>query len=185
MSDPEFPVLGTEPVAVELANTLYDGTDYLRTAAWVDAWFALVRPAETAAMGRVAADVRALRDSVHHLLTAAVEGRTPDAAAVERVNAFAAAAPTHLRLDWSAGGPAAHWADTTDGSTATLGRIATCCIELLTGPRAGGVRRCQSPDCSLIFVQSHPRRRWCHPSCAHRDRQARYYRRHHSTGASS
>jgi hypothetical protein len=26
-------------------------------------------------------------------------------------------------------------------------------------------------------VQHHPRRRYCHESCAHRDRQARYYRR--------
>jgi predicted RNA-binding Zn ribbon-like protein len=181
MSDPEFPVLGTEPVAVELANTLYGDTDYLRTADWIDAWFALVCPQEEAsAMGRAADDVRALRDGVHSLLTAAAEGRTPDARAVERVNAFAAAAPTYLRLDW----PLSRWVDTVGGSTAVLGRVATCCIELLTGPQAGSVRRCQSPDCSMIFVKSHPRRQWCHPSCAHRDRQARYYRRHHSTGAS-
>jgi predicted RNA-binding Zn ribbon-like protein len=186
MDDPEFPILGTEPLAVELANTLYGDLDYLRTAGWIDRWFALACPDEKLAMGRAADRVRALRDCVHGLLSAAVDDRRPDARLVERVNAFAAAAPTHLRLDWPVGGPpASRWQDTAEGGTAVLGRIATCCIELLAGPQAGGVRRCQTPDCPLIFVKSHARRRWCHPSCAHRDRQARYYRRHHTTGASS
>ncbi|MFF5229693.1 CGNR zinc finger domain-containing protein [Dactylosporangium sp. NPDC000521] len=42
---------------------------------------------------------------------------------------------------------------------------------------AGRSGRCESPACCLFFVQHHPRRRYCHESCAHRDRQARYYRR--------
>ncbi len=193
MPGPEFPILGTEPLAVELANTLYgsgdEQIDFLRTVQWINEWFALVSVEHgvtaPAAMGRDAERVRMLRDCVHSLLSAAIDERTPDAVSVERVNGFAAAAPTRLRLDWAGtGGPVSRWRDTTTGSTAVLGRIATCCIELLTGPEAGKVRRCQGPGCSLIFVKSHPRRRWCHPSCGHRDRQARYYRRHLTPGAS-
>jgi predicted RNA-binding Zn ribbon-like protein len=188
MSDPELPILGTEPLAVELANTLYDSggeqTDFLRTARWIDQWFALVSgehglATPSAAMGRDARRLRILRDSIYCLLSAVIDGRTPDQAAVDQVNGFAAAAPTRLRLDWAAdGAPVSRWFDTTTGSTAVLGRIATCCIELLAGPQAGALRRCEGPGCSLLFVKNHSRRRWCHPSCGHRDRQARYYRRH-------
>ncbi|WP_344586736.1 CGNR zinc finger domain-containing protein [Actinomadura vinacea] len=184
MSDPEFPILGTEPFAVELANTLYGSgdqrIDFFQTAEWIDRWFALVAPGHgLAAPGTAAAhDVRELRDCVHGLLSAAVERRTPDMAVVERLNGFAMAAPTHLRLEWPVdGGPAARLVDTTTGAAAILGRVAHCCIELLAGPQAGGLRRCRGPGCSLLFVKDHSRRRWCHPSCGHRDRQARYYRR--------
>jgi hypothetical protein len=31
----------------------------------------------------------------------------------------------------------------------------------------------------MLFVCTHARRRFCHASCGHRDRQARYYRRRH------
>ncbi|XVQ14040.1 CGNR zinc finger domain-containing protein [Spirillospora sp. CA-255316] len=188
MECPDFPILGTEPLPVELANTLYgEGggrVDFLGEAAWIDLWFASawnahgLATAPPAGMGRGAGRVRALRDGVHDLLSAAADGRTPGQAAVARVNDFARAAPTYPRLDWPAGGaPAVRWLDGTGGDTAVLGRIAACCIELLTGGRAGNLRRCGGPGCSMLFVKNHSRRRWCHPSCGHRDRQARYYRR--------
>jgi predicted RNA-binding Zn ribbon-like protein len=55
--------------------------------------------------------------------------------------------------------------------------LATGCIELLTGADRQGLRRCEGPGCSLLFVQQHGRRRFCHESCSHRDRQQRYARR--------
>jgi predicted RNA-binding Zn ribbon-like protein len=191
MDGPDFPILGTEPVSVEFANTRYgageDRVDFLGTAEWIERWLTLL-PARhglppTAGMtDSDAARLRATRDAVRGLLSAAADGQVPEPTAVDTVNAAAAAAPTYLRLDWAAQPPAARCHDTTGGSTAVLGRIATCCIELVVGPHAGPVRRCGSPDCSLLFVCGHPRRRYCHPSCGHRDRQARYYRRH-LTGA--
>ncbi|MFI6317686.1 CGNR zinc finger domain-containing protein [Nonomuraea sp. NPDC050556] len=177
--DVEFPILGTEPLVVEFANTLYglgDQMDYLHDPQWIDLWFARVAPEHTA-MGAYGEQVRTLRDTIHAVLSAATEGRDPDAETVRRLNAFAAAAPTCLQLDWSSR-PTARWLDTVHGPDAALGRIATCCIELLTGTQAENLRRCQGPGCSLFFVKNHPRRRWCDPSCGHRDRQARYYRRH-------
>ncbi|MFI6502853.1 CGNR zinc finger domain-containing protein [Nonomuraea typhae] len=182
MPDPEFPILGTEPLVVELANTLYGDEDFFRHAEWIDAWFALLVPGH-GRMGHHAGRVRALRDGVRSLLSAAAGGGAPAPDAVELINAFAAAAPAYLRLSWPAGqAPAARWIDTTGGGTAALGRLATCCVELLAGPDAANLRRCEGPGCSLLFVKNHPRRRWCHPSCGHRDRQARYYRRHLTTG---
>jgi predicted RNA-binding Zn ribbon-like protein len=190
MTSPDFPILGTEPLAVELANTLYgsgeERTDFLCTAQWIDQWFALISAEHGLAMSSVlmsrdAERVRILRDCVHRLLSAAIDESTSDKAAIDQVNDFAQAAPTHVKLDWPADGtPTLRWRDTTNGTTAVLGRIATCCIELLAGPQAGALRRCEGPGCSLFFVKNHSRRRWCHPSCGHRDRQARYYRRHHS-----
>jgi predicted RNA-binding Zn ribbon-like protein len=191
VDDQGFPFLGTEPVAVEFANTVYgvgaNTVDFLLTADLIEQWFALV-PAVTAAsptpseLGRYAARVRALRDAIRIVLLAAADGRVPDRAAVNTVNGAAAAAPTVSSMDWVSGsGPAAHRLDVTVGSTAVLGHIATSCIEVVTDPYAV-VRRCEGPDCSLLFVRQHHRRRFCHSSCGHRDRQARYYRRH-STGA--
>ncbi|MFC5746222.1 CGNR zinc finger domain-containing protein [Actinomadura rugatobispora] len=188
MECPDFPILGTEPLPVELANTLYGGggerTDFLGEAAWIDQWFACVWDAHGLAttpptgLDRRAGRVHSLRDAVHDLLSAAADGRAPGQAAVSRVNDFARAAPAYPRLEWPAGGaPAVQWLDDTGGGTAVLGRIAGSCIELLTGERAEHLRRCRGPGCSMLFVKNHSRRRWCHPSCGHRDRQARYYRR--------
>jgi predicted RNA-binding Zn ribbon-like protein len=187
MECPDFPILGTEPLPVELANTLYgegpERVDFLGEAAWIDPWFASawgahgLPAAPPAGMERNAGRVRALRDAPDRRAPPA-DGRTPGRGAVSRVNDFARAAPTYPRLDWPAGGaPAVRWLDDTGGGTAVLGRIAASCIELLTGERAGNLRRCRGPGCSLLFVKNHSRRRWCHPSCGHRDRQARYYRR--------
>ncbi|WP_246380218.1 CGNR zinc finger domain-containing protein [Nonomuraea soli] len=185
--DVEFPILGSEPLPVEFANTLYgigEQTDYLQSAAWIDEWFTQVMgAARHPEMGRHADEVRTLRDTVHALLSAATQDRTPEPDLVQRLNAYAAAAPTYLSLTWPPGGPAAQLQDTAAGPAAVLGRIAACCIELLTGPGSGDLRRCQGPGCSMFFVKAQPRRRWCHPSCGHRDRQSRYYRRHLSRGA--
>jgi predicted RNA-binding Zn ribbon-like protein len=167
--DDDLPILGSEPLVVEFANTLYGDDDFL-----ADPWFAAVgaRPP------RDSAAARTLRDNVHALFTATVTGTSPPAAAITEINTAAARAPTYPQLSRQPGGAfgAERRGDAT-GDAALLGDLATACIELLTGDRAELLRRCRSPDCCLFFVQHHPRRRYCHESCAHRDRQARYYRR--------
>lgn len=88
----EFPILGTEPLPVELANTLHseDGevTDVLATADLVTAWFAAADGSPLP--GSAAVPVRELRDCVRAVLDAAVDGLVPDAVAVETVNRYAA-----------------------------------------------------------------------------------------------
>ena len=187
VEEPEFPVLGTEPLAVELANTLYgDGSaqvDFLRTPAWVDGWFAAVAqadgaPSPAAGIGADAARVRELRDRVRELVTAVVDGTHPPPGAVAGLNALARGAPTTVELVWAADGSRTRCeVDHGTGSAAVLGRVAAAAVELLAGASAAELRRCAAPDCGMFFVRHHPRRRWCHPSCGHRDRQARYYRR--------
>jgi len=121
---------------------------------------------------------RALRDSIHALFTATVTAVTPPAAAIMHVNTVAARAPTSPHLVRQPTGTlTADSRSTATGDAALLGGLATACIALLTDDRARLLRRCDAPDCCLFFVQHHPRRRYCHESCAHRDRQARYYRR--------
>ncbi len=170
----EFPILGTEPIAVEFANTRY-GDDFLRTDRLVDEWFAEVgRPARDLDPARA----RVLRDHVHALFEAVVAGSRPAAAIVAEVNGFVAAAPPALALDWAPDGTRrAGWVDAGAGGAAVLARIATDAVEVLTG---AGLARCAGPGCPLFFVRATARRRFCHPSCGHRDRQARYYRRHRS-----
>ncbi|MET0136577.1 MAG: ABATE domain-containing protein [Kibdelosporangium sp.] len=184
MTAPEFPILGTEPIAVELANTLYgaERLDFLRTTHLVDQWFgqAVPRPRPVRHSADQAARVRELRDHVHVLLDAAVAGQVPDLAVVSAVNRFAAASPPALTLGWAPDGTRrAGWADTATGFDATLAGLATGAIEVLAATTPA---RCSGPGCSMFFVPAHGRRRYCHPSCGHRDRQARYYRRHR-TGA--
>lgn len=174
MDDIELPILGTEPLVVEFANTLYGTQDFLGTAALAALWFTAVG---THAVRDTAA-ARALRDSVRALFTAAVTAAVPPRAAITHVNAAAAQAPTSAQLIAEPAGTftaVSHTAAT--GDAALLGALATACIDLLTDGRAQLLRHCEGPGCCLFFVQHHPRRRYCHQSCAHRDRQARYYRR--------
>ncbi|MEU4420268.1 CGNR zinc finger domain-containing protein [Actinoplanes sp. NPDC024001] len=187
MLDVELPILGTEPLVVEFANTLYGDEDFLGTPELARLWFTAAgtaAPLDTAAAA-------ALRDSIHALFAATVTAAPPPAAAIEQVNAAAAQAPTFPRLiQQPAGALVAARQDTATGDAVLLGSLAAACIALLTDDRARLLRRCESPDCCLFFVQHHPRRRYCHDSCAHRDRQARYYRRRTSAsrlspGASS
>lgn len=174
MENRELPILGTEPLVVEFANTRYGELDFLGPAELAALWFTTVGlpPAHDPAASR------ALRDSIHALFTATVRAAAPPATAIARVNAAAARAPTSPQfVRHPTGALGVGRRGTATGDAALLGDLATACIELLTDDRARLLRRCAGPECCLFFVQHHPRRRYCHESCAHRDRQARYYRR--------
>lgn len=174
VDDVELPILGTEPLVVEFANTLYGDADYLGTAELAALWFTTAGAHPL----RDTTAARTLRDSIHSLFTAVVTATAPPVTAIVHVNAAAARAPTSPQLVWqSTGALTADNRGIATGDAALLGGLATAGIELLTDGRARLLRRCEGPDCCLFFVQHHPRRRYCHESCAHRDRQARYYRR--------
>jgi predicted RNA-binding Zn ribbon-like protein len=174
MDDVELPILGTEPLVVEFANTLHGDEDFLGTAELAGLWWTTAG----APPARDTAAARSLRDSIHALFTAAVTATAPPAAAVAHLNAIAAQAPQYPQLvRQPTGALVLDRRGTATGDAALLGRLATAGIELLTDERARLLRRCETADCCLFFVQGHARRRYCHESCAHRDRQARYYRR--------
>lgn len=174
---PEPPVLGTEPFTVELANSHYGGTDFLaprRLRGWLDAVTRFppgLGREDVADIGDALAGARA---DVRELFLAAVEGRRPEPGALARVNAAAAAAWSAPALVWPEdGAPRAERVRAPGTPQAVLGLVAAECVELL-GEHALAVHRCPGRGCGLFYVKDHPRRRWCHPSCGQRDRQARY-----------
>ncbi|GAB2632039.1 ABATE domain-containing protein [Kribbella swartbergensis] len=178
----EFPLLGTEPLVVEFANTWYDdgAVDFLATPELVRDWFRAYAELHGVAVTRVpardAARVREVRDHVHRLLAAIADGDHPGAETIAAVNDCAALAYSSVRLNWPAGGkPSAGTDSATSGTTRLLAELATEAIELAAGE--AGISRCEGPGCRMLFVRTHGRRRFCHASCSQRARQARYYRR--------
>ncbi|WP_328427046.1 CGNR zinc finger domain-containing protein [Streptomyces sp. NBC_00443] len=62
-------------------------------------------------------------------------------------------------------------------------RLASClaeaAAELLADPAVAGIRKCEADDCVMVFLPTHPRRRWCSAArCGNRVRVARHYQRH-------
>jgi predicted RNA-binding Zn ribbon-like protein len=173
VDQPEFPLLG-EPVGVELVNTLYglgrDRIDFLRDPRHAVAWAAQV--AGSAQIDDVVL-LRELRDAARSLFAASANGQALSPRAIATVNRHAQAgcASVVLRLDKT--GRAASQV-VFRGDAALRARLATSCVEVLTGPSP--IARCEGEGCSLFFVQQHGRRRFCHESCSHRARQKRYRR---------
>jgi predicted RNA-binding Zn ribbon-like protein len=178
-SDPHL--LG-EPLAIELANTLIAGdVDLLVSPAeWIEAHRDELPEGAIAALE----PLRRLRAAVRELLYAAMADRTPDRAALAHVNAVSGAAAARRVLEWDERGPRAVEATAgADVAEATLAAIARSAIDVLAGPDRGRLRRCEGPDCVLLFVATHPRRRWCSPeACGNRVRVARHYARHRADG---
>ncbi|MFJ8106104.1 CGNR zinc finger domain-containing protein [Streptomyces sp. NPDC096132] len=101
-------------------------------------------------------DARGLREAVHRLVRAAMDGREPDPADVTRVNEAAARpdlAPQLGPRPWTARQPA----------RAALATVARDAVLLVRGPLVERVKKCESPDCSLLFLDDSQarRRRWC------------------------
>lgn len=127
------------------------------------------------------APVHELREAIHELTRAHVDGKPVPAAAIAVINAAAVAGP-----------PAAFLGS--DGRTLLppaqapleeiLAILARDTIDLYTGPYRERVRACIGHDCSLFFVdRSRPgTRRWCAmAACGEKASSAEYRRRHSAT----
>lgn len=173
MQHVEFPVLG-EPIAIELANTWYglgeDAIDLLEPPGLALAWVAEVA-------GAMPLDdveqLRELRDAVRALVSARAAGLPLSRRAITTLNRHAAAGCASVALSVDRKGQAASVVSFR-GDAALRARLATSCIEVLTGPHP--LHRCEGEGCGLFFVQQHGRRRFCHDGCSHRARQQRYRR---------
>lgn len=191
----EMPVLG-EPLAVELANTIVRGGDgeaydLLRTESELGRWLSAHGnglPDGAVDAPPSLARVRRLRSAVRELFSAALDGRAPDAYALHVVNTASKAAPARPVLVWPSPATPRVVDATVPGRTpkATLAAVARSAIELLGGPAAANLRRCERRGCVLLFVAANARRRWCSPDiCGNRVRVARHYQRHRRPGESS
>ena len=193
-----FPVIG-EPRAVELANTLYvrpgSTVDFLDRSDWIVTWLglavsdsALTLPKRIDQAG--GADLRSIRDAVRDLLSTATQRNgQPDPSgvatlSVATLNRFTDAPRVRYRLEWAADSPPrSAIVPTGRGLAAVLTHLAIESVSFLGSGDVARVRRCDGPDCPMLFVQQHHKRRFCHDGCAHRARQARYYQHHRSSVA--
>jgi predicted RNA-binding Zn ribbon-like protein len=179
-----FPLVG-EPLAVDLVNTLavQKGlvVDLLASDDQANAWWTLHedRLEVPAPPGGLDLErIRDLRAAIAVLFDAAMDGAAPPTAALDVVNAANSSGASFSRLAWSAAGPIVDAGMRGDAMATGLGAVARSAIEVLTGRYRGRLRRCEGPDCELIFLATNVRRRWCSPErCGNRVRAARHYRR--------
>lgn len=179
-----IPLVG-EPLALDLVNTRVhppgqEELDLLGTPEGLNAWLA-------AEAGRLASQVRevdltALRDLRDHIARAiehARRGSAPPAHALRALTDAQRRAPVHRELDWNGTKVTATPCRSGDPTQDLLAELADAAADLLTDPAIRKVRRCEGPQCQLLFLPAHPRRRWCSPTlCGNRVRVARYYQRH-------
>lgn len=191
--DESGPLTG-EPLPLDLVNTrpaAPDGgrTDLIGTPDGLAAWLALEAdrlPAEArgpalAPSAATLAALHAVRTDTEELVLARMEGTAPPRAALNGLNAAQRAAPPVRELRWADGEARAVTCRTGPAGAALAAVFAEAAVDLLTGPRAAAIKRCEAPDCVMLFLPAHPRRRWCSPArCGNRTRVARYYRRHRS-----
>jgi predicted RNA-binding Zn ribbon-like protein len=180
------PLMG-EPLPLDLANTRPSdvggepGADQFASAAGLEDWLIaesdrlpyvpVTEPMRVAVVG--------LRGHVGALLDALVVGNRPDQRDLAELNAALCAAPGVLRLHWTDTGARLETVRKGGDEARLLGALAEATAEYLTSDLAGRTRRCQAPDCKLLFAATNPRRRWCSPSvCGNRTRVARYYQKH-------
>lgn len=121
---------------------------------------------EAAVTGPQLTAARELRESLHRVLTAAMDARTPDADDLDRVNGAAAHPDLAPRLAFDqAGRPALDRAGGTarHDVRAALSTVARDAVSLIGGPLLTRVKECENPECSLLFLDDSQarRRRWC------------------------
>ena len=176
MIDRSLPWLGFPP-GVDLANTVVQTSagpvDLLVTEEDLAQWVAVETPhlpdAE-AAIGRLE-DVRLLRDAVHALLHAGVQGLTPPREVVAAVNDASAASPVVVALEE---GKVVERTLAASPFDRFRGVVARSAIEV---SRSEALSRCDAPSCGMLFLASRARQSWCSPSCGNRARVARHARR--------
>jgi predicted RNA-binding Zn ribbon-like protein len=162
-----------EPLAVDLANTLWrssDGEhDLLNTAAGLRQWLA-----ERGLSTRADEKVRTALVHTRFVLRAVMEG---EPGAEERLNAILARGLVIRSLD---GGLVRQRPVLTDESW-ELAWLAADDYLSLRDSDADCIRQCEHPSCVLYFHDTTGRRRWCSMSgCGNRAKAQRHYARQRS-----
>ena len=179
-------VIGGEPLAVDLADTVITvtdpATDLLPDQAAGQLFWALEGPRLPAGWATPSlAETRELRDAVRALLDATLAHCRFDPGDLQIVNRVSGAVTTSLEVVDVSGSlrEIEHWWAERPGRLA-LGAAARSAISLLSnGAELARLRRCANPACSMLFVNGDARRQWCTPNiCGNRSRVARHYRRH-------
>ena len=178
------PLIG-EPLPLDLVNTRPQPergvADTFATVDGLAQW--LVAESDRLPTVRVTDGTRRavveLRDHVGSAVEAAMVGKRPPAASLDRINEALRRAPSAPQVRWGSGGGAVDTIRSGDHDAQLLAAIAESAAEYLVSELALTTRQCEAPDCETLFSPTHPRRRWCSPTvCGNRTRVARYYERH-------
>ncbi|MBB3050430.1 putative RNA-binding Zn ribbon-like protein [Prauserella isguenensis] len=183
------PLVG-EPLALDLVNTRARSPDqdfdFLSDLVGMRHWLSCERDrlstlSDSQLRSPTRADlaaVRALRDHAAAAIARARTGRSPAPRDLRALNEAMCAAPVRhelVRGDRRAGLRARR-----DGESGTriAAALAESVAELLADDRIETVRDCEADFCILLFLPTHPRRRWCNPAiCGNRMRVARFHER--------
>lgn len=179
-------VVAGEPLAVDLADTLITtrdpAVDLFPDEKTSRVWWRLQQDRLPGGPLPPLEPTVELRRAIRHILDARLAGVMPDEAAIGHVNDVAASAPSTRSLVQTPAGWAAistRHAPTDRPYQLSLAAAAESLIDVLTGPAQDRLRRCQNPACSMLFVASDARRKFCTQNiCANRTRVARHYQRH-------
>ncbi|WP_225839605.1 ABATE domain-containing protein [Streptomyces sp. NK08204] len=180
-----------EPLALDLVNTRPAGpggrTDLLGTPGQLADWLALEADRLPRALCDLApapgdlAAVHTVRAYTEAVVRALLDGVAPPAAALRGLTEAQRAAPAVRELGWDGSRVTASDCRTGPLGVRLAAVLAEAAADLLTDPAVSRLRKCEADDCVMVFLPSHPRRRWCSPTrCGNRARVARYYQRHKS-----
>lgn len=185
-----------EALPLDLVNTRPAGADgrvdLLATPRQLSNWLALeadhlreeVR--ETAPAQGDLVPIHAVRAHTEAAVRALIDGIEPPQSALRGLTEAQRAAPPVRELGWNGTAVTAAFRRTGPLGTRLAALLAEAAAELLSDSGIGRLKECEADDCVMLFLPSHPRRRWCSPTrCGNRNRVARYYRRHNPANASN
>lgn len=174
-----------EPLALDLINTQVRGpdgheSDLLGTQKALHQWLVLEKDRLTPLADEV--DLEALHALRGHIAQAVEQARhaaAPPDVALQALAKAQGAAPVRLELGWDGNRVTSRPRRSGDSTRDLLAELAEAAAELLIAPSIRKVRLCEGPECVMLFLPTHPHRRWCSPAlCGNRVRVARYYQRH-------
>lgn len=144
---------------------------------WLVAAGLLVEPVAVGPAALIAAC--GLREAIHRLLAAPRQGAGLAKEDLRTLNQWAARPGLVPQLEEPDGRPTVTWVPEGD-LVAALVRVAREAVVLLGSARLAQVKKCEHPDCSLLFLDESQarRRRWCSmDTCGNRVKVGAYYRR--------
>ncbi len=175
-------LLTGEPLAVDLANTVKTvGTPTQELLVDDDGnaefWELQADRLPEGATAPSRVETLRLREAVRSVLLSRLESSPFDPAAVKALNGYAAMAPSFPQLTVTDGAERrTAWASAS-GADLSLAAVAGSAMEVVTGPAADRLRTCGSDKCSMLFVATNAKRRWCSSEvCGNRERVARHAR---------
>src|SRR5262249_51830711 len=122
---------------------------------------------------------RTVREDLHDVLSAFVDGRRPTSREMARVAAHWRAARTFQELALGESGLELHTVTNDRDLAGLIAPIVLAAVDLLTSDRLALMKRCAECDWLFLDTSRNGARRWCKSTCGNRVRSRERYQRHH------